>query len=75
MYILITLQFQKVLPIYVLYVQIFIAHKIQCNLYYTLLSDHKNPVQCVLYYIMHSDDMQAIRNHVHLVHNPHLGLD
>jgi hypothetical protein len=71
MYVLITLQFQKVLPIYVLYVQIFIAHKIQCNLYYTLLSDHKNPVQCVLNYIMHSDDMQVIRNHVHLVHNPH----
>ena len=27
-------------------------------------------MQCVLYYIMHSDDMQVIRNHVHLVHNP-----
>ena len=25
---------------------------------------------CVLDYIMHSDDMQVIRNHVHLVHNP-----
>ena len=27
-------------------------------------------MQCVLYYIMHSDDMQVIRSHVHLVHNP-----
>ena len=27
-------------------------------------------MQCVLDYIMHSDDMQVIRNHVHLVHNP-----
>jgi hypothetical protein len=27
-------------------------------------------VRCVLDYIMHSDDMQVIRNHVHLVHNP-----
>jgi hypothetical protein len=24
---------------------------------------------------MHSDDMQVIRNHVHLVHSPHLDLD
>ena len=30
----------------------------------------RTPVQCVLDYIMHSDDMQVIRNHVHLVHNP-----
>ena len=31
---------------------------------------------CVyLDYIMHSDDMQVIRNHVNLVHNPHLDLD
>ena len=31
---------------------------------------------CVyLDYIMHSDDMQVIRNHVHLVHNPRLDLD
>jgi len=30
---------------------------------------------CVyLDYIMHSDDMQVIRNHVHLVHNPRLDL-
>jgi hypothetical protein len=28
-------------------------------------------VQCVLDYIMHSGDMQVIRNHVNLVHNPH----
>jgi hypothetical protein len=26
------------------------------------------------YYIMRSDDMQAIRNHVNLVHSPHLDL-
>jgi hypothetical protein len=26
-------------------------------------------------YIMHNDDMQVIRNHVHLVHSPHLDLD
>ena len=26
-------------------------------------------------YIMHNDDMQAIRNLVNLVHNPHLDLD
>ena len=31
-------------------------------------------MQCVLDYIMHSGDMQAIRNHVNLVHNPHLDL-
>jgi hypothetical protein len=27
-------------------------------------------VQCVLDYIMHSVDMQVIRSHVNLVHNP-----